>query len=214
MKEIKGIIYDLDGTIISTQKLHKNAWLSAAEKFGVSLTEEMLFNQQGVSDETSAPTMLPSDKKHLIEDFIKAKKSYSNENIGQTSIFPDVIKTIDKLISEGINVWICTSAREGFVKKVLDVFPELGKYGTIWREMYKEEKPSPEALNLTMKKMGINNDQVIYVGDALNDYKTSVNANVGFIYFCPEENSKDVRIPNDIPAITNHKEIFNLINKV
>ncbi|MFH1509778.1 MAG: HAD-IA family hydrolase [Candidatus Nealsonbacteria bacterium] len=213
MKKIKGVIYDLDGTIILTQKLHEDAWIYAAEKFGISLTKEMSLNQRGISNEVSALAMLPNNKNNLINDFIKAKNNYVKDNIGQVTIFPNIIETIEKLINRDINVWICTSANKGFIKKVLNILPSLKKYNIIWRELYEEEKPSPEALNLTIKKMGLDNNQVIYVGDALNDYNTSINARVEFIYFCPKENTKDVRMPNNIFTISNHKDIFNLLEK-
>jgi beta-phosphoglucomutase-like phosphatase (HAD superfamily) len=213
MKKIKGVIYDLDGTIISTQKLHESAWIYAAKKLGLSITEKMLFDQRGISDEISAAAILPSNKRNLINDFVEIKKSYVNDNIDKISIFPGTIETIHKLKNKKINVYICTSARENFVRKILEFFPELKECNIIWREMYKNEKPMPESLNLTIKKMGINNSQVIYIGDALNDYKTSINANVRFIYFYPKENSSDARIPKDVFVISSHKEIVDLLDK-
>ena len=212
MEKIKGIIYDLDGTIISTQKLHEDAWIFAAEKFGVILTNEMLFNQRGISDDAAALILLPEEKKDLINDFITAKKDFVDKNVSQSKIFPDAIESINKLIKNGYKVSICTSAKEGFVKKVLDNFPELKKYNIIWREMYKEEKPSPEAINLTLDKMGIKNSRVYYIGDALSDYKAGVAAKVKFIYFCPDIKNRDSRIPRAVLVISSHKQIFEWLN--
>ncbi len=39
MKKIRGIIYDLDGTIILTQKLHEKAWIYAGKKFNIPITK-------------------------------------------------------------------------------------------------------------------------------------------------------------------------------
>ena len=78
--------------------------------------------------------------------------------------------------------------------------------------MYKDEKPFPGALNLTLKEMGLTNLESCYVGDALNDYETSINAKIRFIYFCPSIKNKDLRIPKSVPLISSHKEIFKFLD--
>jgi phosphoglycolate phosphatase-like HAD superfamily hydrolase len=213
MKKIKGVIYDLDGTIISTQKIHEDAWVYSAGKIGISLTEEMLLDQRGVSNEESALKMLPEGKKHLLEEFIKIKNDYVENNINKIIIFPNIVDTMNDLVKDNIKVSICTSAKEDFVSHVLKRFPSLKEYNIVWRELYKEEKPLPESLELTTGRMGLMNKEVLYVGDALNDYRTSINAKIDFIYFCPNESVKDYRIPNDIHLISDHKEIFTFLNR-
>lgn len=211
MSEIKGIIYDLDGTIIETVKLHESAWLYAGRKFDVEISNEMLINQRGIPNDAAAEFMLPEHKKELIRDFVTAKIEYVMENVNQTTLFPGAAKVISRLCRNGYKVWICTSASKDFVLKIMNNLPDLKdvmKNHIVWREMYKEGKPSPEALNLTMEKMGLTNSQVCYVGDAFSDYQTSLNAKVKFIYFRPDLKERDLRIPDSIPMISSHKEIW------
>lgn len=108
---------------------------------------------------------------------------------------------------------ICTSARQYFVKKVLKIITPLTKIrkNIVWREMYKREKPSSDALNTTIRKMSLTNSQVCYIGDAFNDYKTSLAARVKFIYFCPNLKKRDLRIPKTIPFISLHRKIFQVL---
>lgn len=212
-KEIKGVIYDLDGTIVSTQKLHEDAWVHAGKKFNIPITKRMLLNQRGISNKEAVSMMLPNNKKYLIEKFKNAKVQYVNENLNKITLFPYISKTIRQLLKEGYRVWICTSATKDFVKKILKIFKELKEMrdNIVWREMYKKEKPSPEALNLTIKKMDLTKSQVYYIGDALSDYKTSIAAKVKFIYFCPNFKKGDLRIPKLIPTISSHRKIFKLL---
>jgi len=213
-KIIKGIIYDLDGTLISTLKLHRDAWLAAGQKFSMPITEEMLKNQSGISDEEAALMMLPEEKKYLLKKFIDAKQKYVRENIKKVSLFPGTIETINALIQKGYKVWICTSAHKFFATEVLSLSWPLKKVignNIIWREMYKHAKPSPDALNLTINKMGLAGSQVCYIGDAFSDYKTSVNTGVKFIYFRPNVRNSDSRIPKLVSVISSPKEIFKLL---
>ena len=214
MKKIRGVIYDLDGTIILTQKLHEKAWIYAGKKFNIPITKQMLVDQRGISNQEASLVMLPSNKRYLLEKFKKTKIKYVNNNLKQIKISPNVLKVIKDLIKNNYSVWICTSASRSFVKKILGLFKELKeiKNNIIWRELYKKEKPSPEALNLTIKKMGLRNNQVYYIGDAFSDYKTSINAKINFIYFYPNKKKKDLRIPNSIPIISSHRAILKMLN--
>ncbi len=210
----RGIIYDLDGTIISTIKLHEAGWLAAGKRFNISVTKAMLIRQTGISNEAAALIMLPPNKRYLFKDFLDIKRKHVIKNIKKITAFTSIISVIDQLLKKKCKIWICTSAHKNFVMKVLDVLNPLKKIknNIIWREMYKKEKPSPEALNLTIKKMGLNNSEVYYIGDAFSDYKTSIVAKVKFIYFCQNFKEKDEKIPKSIPIITSHKEIFKFLN--
>jgi len=212
-KGIKGIIYDLDGTIVSTIKIHEAGWLYAGKKFDIYISDEMLLNQSGISNKAAAKMMLPNDKKYLIKKFIATKVKYVMENINQATIFPDILKGISRLSKNSYKVWVCTSASKSFVNKILDTFKALKKIknNIVWREIYKREKPSPDALNLVIEKMDLTKSQVYYVGDAFSDYRTGVAAKVKFIYFCPDVKKRDLRIPKSISTISSHKQIFKLL---
>ena len=210
---IRGAIYDLDGTLVSTVKLHEAGWLQAGKKFGVKFTKEMLQNQRGISDHVTALMMLPKEKEQLLDKFAAAKADYVMKNYKSAALFPGAAKVIDSFLRRGYSVWICTSAGKKFTQSVLNNLKQLKKAvgsNVVWREMYRKEKPSPDALNLTLAKMNLMSSQVCYIGDAFNDYKTSQKAKVRFIYFCPD-GIKDKRIPETAASISSHKELIKLL---
>lgn len=211
MAEIKGIIYDLDGTLVSTVKLHELAWQAAGKEFDVPISKKMLLDQKGMSDEAAALMMLPKEKRGLVLQFVEAKQNYVRNNLDKISLFPGALENINNLLNKGYQVWICTSSHNFFVKKVFNLFPGLGKAlkeNVVCREMYERAKPYPDALDMTIKRMGLNNSQVYYVGDAFKDYEACLNAKVKFIYFCPNIRNWDERIPKYALTIRNHREIF------
>lgn len=211
MNEIKGIVYDLDGTIIMTQALHNDAWIFAANKLNINLSKEMLFNQRGVSNEAAALMMLSSDKKHLSSQLIFEKINYVNEHADHITLFEGIEEVLSQLHKEGYKIYIFTSAGKDFTEKVLSNFNGFKEINIIWREMYANEKSSPDGLYLTMRKMGLKNSDICYIGDALSDYETSSNAGVRFIYFAPNLDNRDSRIPESVPIISFHKDLFKLL---
>src|SRR3989304_4142948 len=85
---IKGLIYDLDGTLVQTAKLHEAGWLYAGKKFGVKISKKMLQNQRGISNRTAGLMMLPSRKRHILNEFIATKAEYVFEHLNQIKSFP------------------------------------------------------------------------------------------------------------------------------
>lgn len=209
MREIKGVIYDLDGTLIRTEKLHEAAWLYAGAQFRHFVTNEMLLKQKGTSNEVAAEMM--GIDKNIIPRFVAAKVKYVMENISQVTLFPGVIDVVRQLRRKKYKVWIATSAHRDFGMTVFKNLPDLKRLfeaNTVWWEDYQESKPSPKCLNVTIKKMKLTHEEVFYVGDAASDYKTALNANVDFIYFCPNLAERDFRIFISTPIIFSHREIW------
>ena len=213
MSKKKGVIYDLDGTLVSTTELHKKAWDLTAKHFEVILTPQMLTDQSGMGGRDAARMMLPKEKHHLAGEFAKTKARFVDEDPVKIELFPLVVETLEKIIQQGYLVWICTSARKYFVHRVMKDAQglELLKEKTVFREMYDKAKPSAEPLLLTLSHMNLAPEEVVYMGDAFSDYEASKNAGVEFLYFLPEGREQDPRIPQIVPRLKFHKDILSYI---
>ena len=211
---IKAVVYDLDGTIISTTELHEKAWIEAGRIVGVNIPEDFLSNQKGMTNEAAAKLLISNDEEKL-NNFVKEKEKYVVENVEKVNLFDEFEKTYNYLFGNNINVWICTSAPKAFFEKVSNGIPFLQQFEnkTVWREMYNNGKPDPEPILQTLTKIGVRPQEAIYIGDAENDYLSAKNAGCTFIYFCNDKNNRDSRIPIKIPEISKHDELINFLKK-
>jgi phosphoglycolate phosphatase-like HAD superfamily hydrolase len=208
--KLKGIIYDLDGTLISSEKMNELGWRYAGNKYGFDITEEMLMSMRSLPSMEGAALILPQEKQHMLEEFIDTKETYVLNRRRQIYPLPSAVSTIRRLKKKGYAVWICTSASEDFVRHVLEHihgFAEVAHH-IVWREMYVSPKPSAEPLLVTLEKMNMGKRDVLFVGDGMNDYNSARNANIRFVYFNPRYNAEDKRISSAVPRITSHRQIF------
>lgn len=213
MNKIKGVIYDLDGTLISTEALHEKAWTHAAGQHGFSISDQMLIDQRGMTNLDAAKMMLPEEKQYMAEQVAEIKASYVRNNLQGVSLIPGVIETLDALSADGRDVWICTSASRGFVEGIFHVIPELKRMEgkVVWREMYAKGKPAAEPLLVTLQRMNLVPDEAVYIGDAFHDYESSRNAGVRFFLFLPKGVQGNSRIPESIPRISSHQDLLKQI---
>ncbi|MFH1916888.1 MAG: HAD family phosphatase [Nanoarchaeota archaeon] len=205
---IKGIAYDLDGTIIDSEPVHRSAWIKAAAKTGISLSEEMLMSQRGKTDAEFTRTVHPSFSPDEINEFVALKQGYVSDTILNAVIFPGFQAVLNELQTKNIPVGICTSAGRWFVDKVIEKYPFL-KIVTISSDMVSKGKPDPEPILLTFKNMGVKIEEGLYIGDAYNDYLAAKAAGCDFVHFGA---LRDPRVPKDVPGILRHEEIKRFLS--
>lgn len=100
---IKGIIFDLDGVLVSTDELHYQAWKRLAQELGIkNFTKEDNERQRGVSRMESLEIVLNKGEKVYSlrekEELAKRKNDY----------YKDLLETLDnKAVLKGVVKTIC-----------------------------------------------------------------------------------------------------------
>ncbi len=216
----KALLYDLDGTIIDTDALHLAAWQRTGLEFGFEITAEQLATVKGLSSKKTLEALLPKEQHLIINEASERKFQYLMELTGNVEILGNFTEAYEQLARRNIPFGVCTSARRDFVDAIIKNVPALktvleGK--TVCKEMFKEGKPSAEPLRVTLDFMGevsgrrIPASSALYVGDGYSDYGAAQNAGMPFLYFCPREEKREVRIPPEIITIKDHRELLAYI---
>ena len=206
----KGILYDLDGTLVKSAALHEMGWQFAAEKMGISLSPQMLEKQKGMPENEASAMMLPDSNDRERKRFVEMKRAWALSNAGKVVAYPFAKEIIEKLLELGYLVGICTSAGEMFVRKVLEEVPWLSQIERfiVFREMYEQGKPAPDGLMVALKRMGLKKEEVMgYVGDAENDYLASKAVGLPFFLFQPD-GAPMFPLPPDVPRLRSHRDIL------
>ena len=95
---IKGLIFDLDGTLADTMPYHYKGWLMACEKFGVSINQEFLLKHTGSPGWVIARKLLEENNlsgKYSAEEIIEEKMKIFYEyqkNVKPIEPVADIVK--------------------------------------------------------------------------------------------------------------------------
>lgn len=177
----KGIIFDLDGTLINTI-----TDLNAA----VNLTyQELKIDKKDDVDTTMARVghgihnlieQCFSDNSDLIEDAYKIFLKKYDQVYDKTSIpYPDINVLIDRLIENDIKIGVNSNKNDVYTKRLIELhFPNINQDWVLGHLDNMKVKPDPEGVNLIIKKMNLEKNDVIYVGDSLTDVQTAKNAEI------------------------------------
>jgi len=213
LMDVKAVLYDLDGTIIDTERMHEEAWIRVCAEYGVVPSAQMLLQQKGMTGEAAVKMMFPPSLRTDAQYIIRKETEYALKNVAQVRIHAGFMEAYNVLTANPVGVAVCTSALPNLVSAVLDVLPELQclRDRIICKGMYTKGKPSAEPLLAGLRELGLpETTPAMYVGDAFMDYLSAQNAGMRFVYFCPDDSRKDERIPDTVPIIKDHRELLGL----
>ena len=173
----KYIIFDLDGTILNTEK----AILKSLQKV---LVEENIYYEQ---DDLRFALGIPGKdtlKKIGISDIERVHPKWSKtvlEFSGEVEIFENLKEVIIQLAEMSITTGIVTSKTSQEIIDEFDRF-EMGSYfkEVISADHTTKHKPNPEPLLLCLEKLHIPNEEAVYIGDSIYDMQCAHSAGVRF----------------------------------
>ncbi len=184
MKQYKVYLFDFDGTLFDTLPSSIYVFLEAFKRKGVALKEEDILHYTRVPIPETYRKIVPSYKEEDIEPFLDmiTELVNSKESNKRISIYKDTYDFILDLKMSEATLGIVTSNNEKHVKDVLKMFDmDFGLFDVIvGNETVKETKPDPTPILTALKKIQepFTLDEVVYVGDAINDVLAAQNAGI------------------------------------
>lgn len=171
----KGIIFDLDGVICSTDEYHYEAWRAIGETIGITnFTREDNNRQRGVSRMESLEVLLEKteqkfsdeDKYQLAE---KKNKIYQEllQNINTVDLSDDVKLTIHTLKKLGMRLAIGSSSKN--TKMILERLG-LGSFfdAVVDGNCIQNSKPHPEVFLKAAEEIQLSPSECLIVEDAVS----------------------------------------------
>lgn len=181
----KGIIFDLDGTLLDTLDDISDAINQALAKYdypGFSREDYKIklgngfkyLVEQSVPKETS-----DEDKNGVLTSF----SDYYRENyLNKTKPYEGIDQMLDDLVSMGIRLGVNSNKRNDFVLRLVDkYFGRIQFAGVFGERKGLPKKPDPYSANELADLMGLGHDEILYIGDSNTDILTALNANMDSI---------------------------------
>lgn len=191
---IKAIIFDLDGVISDTNKLHASIEASLLKECGVNVKpEELMKNYAGLSDKEFF--------KKIFEDYgVSGDVNAIYENkwdkmmllaVNNISPIPGAIEIINGLRESGLKLSVGSASPIKFIELVLSELGLKEKFDTITSgEEVKYGKPNPEIFSLTAKRLKVDPRECVVIEDADKGMIAAKKAKMKCIGLVKEEDKK------------------------
>ena len=178
MQKIKGVIFDLDGTLANTLPLCIQAFRQSVEPLTLQpLSDEAIIATFGPSEEGTIMTLVPE---HYEKGIVNYLNFYKDLHDMCPDPFPDIRDLLDLLKERGIRIAMVT----GKGRHSTDI--SLKKFGlTSYFELIETGSPTgprkTEGIRQVLAGWPLQKEEIIYVGDAPSDIKASREAGIAIV---------------------------------
>lgn len=171
---IKGIIFDLDGVLVLTEKYHYNAWKQVLNKENIYIDEVMYDKLRGLSRIDTLNQILKIANKEYSEKQKEILANKKNEiykeylkELGPSDISGDLIKTLLILKEKNVKLAIASSSKNATnIAKQTDLL----KYFDVIVDgnQINKAKPDPEVFLKAANKLNLLVNECLIVEDAIS----------------------------------------------
>lgn len=173
---IRGVIFDLDGTLVDSNEFHVLAWQETFRHFGKEIPIERLREQVGKGGDQYLPVFL---NEFEMQQFGKEAdrlhgEVFTKKYLPQVRPFPKVRELFERVRAEGKEIALASSGKD---KEVHHYEKLLGISGLVdvktTSDHVAHSKPSADVFIAALHRLSLRSDEAIAVGDTPYDIEAA-----------------------------------------
>lgn len=192
---IRTIIFDVDGTLLDTEKIYMEAWRQAGALFGYPIPEPALKQTRAVNKTIALEVF----RKYCGQDFpyekiqkerIVIAERIINESTAEQLHKPHVVAVLERLKGEGYTMAVASSTEQSKTEEHLRHAGLLGYFPVVvGGDMVERGKPNPDIFLKAAELAGAKAEECLVVGDTPADVFAATAAGMPVVL-----------IPDQVPA--------------
>ena len=186
---IKGVLFDMDGTMLDSEPVSESCWMKAAEELGYKIEKDLMnsfFGKNLVSIEQMLANALGIGEKAA--DIVAGRQKYYSKYIRENEIpkKKGLVEILEYLKEKRIPAVVCTSTETELGKMALK---NAGVYdyfsGYVFGDMVTRTKPDPQGFQMAAEIIGVQSSECLVIEDSPNGILAGKAAG-GYTIFVPD----------------------------
>jgi HAD superfamily hydrolase (TIGR01549 family) len=198
MAQVRGVIFDVDGTLVDSNDAHAHAWVEAMAEQGHHISFETVRPLIGMGGDKVLPQMLgiAKDSEEGKRISQRRKEIFKQRYLPHIKAFPGAIELLERIHEQGLKLIIASSAEPDELQGLLQA---IGPHASEWfalqtsAQEVKHSKPDPDVLFVAVQRSGYGPQELVMVGDTPYDIEAAAKVKVKTIAFrCGGWSDKDL----------------------
>src|SRR5579872_1515707 len=186
MAHIRGVILDVDGTLVDSNDAHAHSWVEAMAESGYAVPFEKVRPLIGMGGDKVLPETIGVDNSSPEGQKISKRRGeiFKKRYLSQVRPFPHAQDLLNRMRERGLKLAIASSAKPDELKDLLKI---VGAADLIHDQSSAKDtsnsKPSPDVMRITLQKINLPAHAVLMIGDTAYDIEAGQKVGVGTIAF-------------------------------
>jgi HAD superfamily hydrolase (TIGR01509 family) len=186
MNRPKGIILDVDGTLVDSNEAHARAWAEALTRHGHTTTVEQVRPLIGMGGDKILPRLSGIDKDTPEGEQISSDRMeiFKTRYLPQLNAFPQTRQLLERMKRDGMTLVVASSAQEDELDPLLEL---AGAHDYIEAKTsgsdVEQSKPAPDIVEAALHKLALPANDVIMLGDTPYDIEAAGKLAIRVIAF-------------------------------
>jgi HAD superfamily hydrolase (TIGR01509 family) len=186
MPPIRGVIFDVDGTLVDSNDAHARAWEEAFREAGYPVPFEKIRPLIGMGGDKLVPTLMGwSEDDARVEKIGKRRgEIFRERHLSRIKPFPLTREMLLALRGAGFRLAVATSAEKQELEPLLE---RAGAADLIEHKASSDDaessKPDPDIVHAALRRLGLPRGDVVMIGDTPYDVEAATRAGIPIIGF-------------------------------
>ena len=184
MGKIRGIILDIDGTLVDSNDAHARAWVEAFAEFDIHITFDQVRWLIGMGGDKLMPKVSGVSEDTPKGQAISRRRGeiFKTRYLPHLRAFPQTRALLERMRGDGLELVVASSAKEEELKPLLKI---AGAADLIEEETSSDDaensKPDPDIVQAALDGASFSADEAVMLGDTPYDIEAAAKAGVPVI---------------------------------
>jgi len=186
MARYRGVILDVDGTLVDSNDAHARSWCDALAQSGQPVEFEEVRRRIGMGGDKLLPavTGISADSPEG-EALAKLRKQiFHDKYLPKIRSFPKSRELLERMRDQGLALVVASSAQQDELEPLLEI---AGVHDLLASKTSADDaehsKPDPDIVAAALEKLGCPAEQAVMIGDTPFDITAAKGAGIGTIAF-------------------------------
>lgn len=184
MRQFRGVIFDVDGTLVDSNDAHARAWTAALNEHGHDVRFEQVRKLIGMGSDHLLPETTNIEKASDQGQAIVQRRGqiFKEQYLPTIKPLPGAHDLVQRLHDDGVQLVVASSATKEelgallTIAQVADLLPEQTS-----ADDAKQSKPAPDIVLVALQRLGVSPEDAVMVGDTPYDIQAAHKAGVRVI---------------------------------
>lgn len=172
---LRAVIWDLDGTLISTKRLYLEAYRRALSPYiGKVLTDDEILAARSRSEIRYLKSQALDQFDACVREFQQYYAALHESHFG--GVYPGVLDVLQEIRRRGLAMGIVTGKSRSSYQAGLAT-ADLGQFDVlVMDDDVQEPKPHPQGILAALEALRVPGSEAIYIGDSVTDIEAAHQA--------------------------------------